>query len=36
MTSAQKARLAEIAALQKEKEQINPFANLKALSNKAK
>ena len=39
MTSAQKARLAEIdaqiAALQKEKEQINPFANLKALSNKA-
>ena len=39
MTSAQKARLAEIdaqiAALQKEKEQINPFANLKSLSNKA-
>lgn len=39
MTSTQKARLAEIdaqiAALQKEKEQINPFANLKFLSNKA-
>lgn len=39
MTLAQKARLAEIdaqiAALQKEKEQINPFANLKSLSNKA-